>query len=217
MNNDRSKTTAFVAVFMERVSGIVSLLAMGFLAAVILVLRGGADIGGLNLARSVVLFGSAAIIIVLLVGLAAMFAGNSRLWWRQRKWPQKLLDVASHIHDYTRQPSMSVLLLAVSVAFHVISIGWMVLLCRAIGANLGFVEMTIIAALLSVVSILPLSINGIGLLDGSFIVLAGLFGLSNSHGLTFMLIMRAVLILISVFGAGLYILDRRQRGVARQL
>lgn len=216
MDNERSKTTAFVAVFVERMSGIVSLLALGYAASMVLVLTGGVSGVAMQLARSVAVFGSTALIVLFAATGLMFIAVNARRWLIRRAWPQKLVDVAHHVHDYVRQPGMGLWLIGVSFAFHILSVAWMVLLCHAIGADIGFLEMTIIAALLSVVSILPLSINGIGLLDGSFILLAGIFGLSNSEGLTFMLIMRAVLIVISIVGAGLYIVDRRQRGLVAE-
>jgi len=165
LDNERSRTAAVVAVFAERLSGILTLLLIGFIGALI-----GWAVSGHALSKLVGQFG----VIGLVIGLPAAWA-----------------------------------VLGVSVIFHFLSLFWMGMLLRAVGASVEFWDLAVIASLISVITVLPISINGIGVVDGAFIWLAGQFGVAYEPALGYMLLQRALLIPISIAGAWFYFTAKR--------
>jgi uncharacterized membrane protein YbhN (UPF0104 family) len=209
LGNNRSKTAAVLAVFVERISGILSLLLLGFAGAAI------GYLGSDNpLSRTVFLGG----LIGVAVGVPALlvFFHRGVLDWLSRhpRIPAVVRNVFMHLDDYRSQPRQTVGVILISFGFHAFSLSWMWLLFHAVGAPIAFTDLAVLAALLAVVAVLPLSINGIGLVDGSLIFLAGQFGVDYDAALTVALLQRALLIPISLFGGALYFLDRRTAGPA---
>lgn len=203
--NPRSRTAAVLAVFMERLSGIVSLLLIGLAAAAASYYRSGNSLAGL-----VYHAGLAGLAVAVPLGLL-LFHPRVQAWIVSRpRLPGVVRQLLSHLGDYRRDPARFGLVIAISLGFHVFSLGWMWLLIHALGQDFSIIDLAVISALLSLVAIVPLSINGIGLIDGSFIFLAGQFGLAFDPALAVMLIQRALLIPISVAGAWLYFRGRGQ-------
>lgn len=204
LNNKRSKTSAVVAVLVERISGILSLLALGFLGgAVGYLLHHGI------LSRSIMYVGIGAMVVGIPV-MVLLSRESTHAWLRQRKrFPRVLRQAMDHFGDYRREPVQSLWVVVISFGFHAFSLFWIWLLIVSAGGSLAIYDLAVVAALLSIVAILPLSINGIGLVDGSFIYLAGQFGLGYETALTVMLLQRALLIPISLVGGILYTTERK--------
>ena len=201
----RYRSTAFLVVFIERLTGLAALLALGWLAAGWLLARGSGDPLSHQLFEGGTLVGVVSLV-CLLIFVWLLRRYGSRF---AERLPGIVANVVEHARDYRREPIATVRMIAVGFAFHLVAIVWMWCLARAIGAEISFAALLVVASLVTVVSILPLSINGIGLVDGAFIFLAGQYGMSGESALTFMLLQRALVLLISVFGMALYVLERR--------
>ncbi len=205
LDNQRSRTAAVVAVFAERLSGILTLLLIGFVGALI-----GWVMSGHVLSRTVGQFGVLGLIIGLpILAWLFVFGGLEKLGGMKRL-PKMLRTVFEHVDDYTTRPGEAAwAVLGISVIFHFISLFWMGLLLRAVGASVTPWDLAVIASLISVITVLPISINGIGVVDGAFIWLAGQYGVAYESALGFMLLQRALLIPISIAGAVFYFTARR--------
>jgi uncharacterized protein (TIRG00374 family) len=83
---------------------------------------------------------------------------------------------------------------------------------RAVGIDLEFPVYFAVIPLALVIMMLPVSINGIGLREGAFTVLLGLFGVSVSAALAFSWTFYALILLHGVLG-GLVYLVRKHRPV----
>jgi len=205
LDNERSRTAAVVAVFAERLSGILTLLVIGFIGALI-----GWAVSGHALSKLVGQFGVVGLVIGLpILAWLFVFGGLEKLGGMKRL-PRIVRTVFEHIDDYTKRPGEAAwAVLGVSVIFHFLSLFWMGLLLRAVGASVEFWDLAVIASLISVITVLPISINGIGVVDGAFIWLAGQFGVGYEPALGYMLLQRALLIPISVVGAWCYFTAKR--------
>lgn len=206
----RYRSTAFLVVFIERLSGLAALLLLGWLAAGWLLATGPRDRTGDPFSSR--LFEGGA-----LAGVVALIALLIFVWLLRRygsrvadRLPGIIVNVVEHARDYVREPLRSARMVGVAFLFHLVAIAWMWCLARAIGAEISFAALLVVASLVTVVSILPLSINGIGLVDGAFIFLAGQYGMSGESALTFMLLQRAMVLVISLFGMLLYAIERRR-------
>lgn len=197
--NARSRTAAVLAVFTERLTGIVSLLLIGLVAAGVGWYRNANPLAGF-----VFHAGLAGLAVGLPVVLLLLHPRVQRWIVSRPRLPGVVRQLIEHLGDYRRDPAGFALVIGISLGFHVFTLGWMWLLIHALGQAFSPVDLAVVAALLSLVAIVPLSINGIGLVDGSFIFLAGQFGLPYDPALAVMLIQRALLVPISVVGAWLY-------------
>jgi len=204
LNNERSRTAAVLAVFTERLSGILTLLLVGWFAAII-----GSIVHGGPLSKTYVRLGIIGLVIAVIVILLLL---NHRFWQRLLHWkrlPKIIHTLTAHLADYRKQPGRSAGVLAVSLLFHLFTISWIWLLMKTAGEPLPWYDVAVISALLSVVAVVPLSINGIGVIEGSLIYLAGQFGMSYDTALLVALLQRLLLIPISLAGGFLYLLERR--------
>jgi len=203
LHNQRSRTAAVLAVFMERLSGIVSLLAIGVVCGAIGYLHDGHPLSRLAMYAGII---GAAIGVPL---LAILMRPRVQDWLRTHpRVPRVVRSTLEHVDDYARHPRLSLAVVLVSFGFHLFTLSWWMLLVHAVGGSLALTDLAVIAAVLSIVAVIPLSINGIGLVDGSFIYLAGQFGLDYDTALMFMLAQRALLIPISLAGGLLYLSQR---------
>ncbi len=203
LDNSNSKSAAVIAVAMERITGILALLCLGLVGGALGYLRHGNHISLLA-----IVIGCAA-----LAGFVALFylMTHARLrdWLVRRKGcPALVRKVLVHLDDYRRQPRRLLGIVAISIGFHVFSLSWLYALVHAVGGSLTLADLAVVSAVMNTVAILPLSINGIGVLDGSFIYLAGAFGMAYEPALSVMLCYRGFLIVISVIGALLYFGER---------
>ncbi len=209
LENSRSRTSAVLAVLVERLSGIASLLGLGLLGALI-----GWFIHGHRLSGFYLICGVAGLILAGIFLCWLFFNDGVK---RLRQWPrlpEKARIVIEHLDDYATDPGASIrAVVIISVVFHAVSLLWMSTLVRSVGDSIAVHDLALVAALISVVAVIPISINGIGVVDGSFIWLAGQFGVSYEAALGVMLLQRALLIPISLCGAWLYFRDGKDRRI----
>jgi len=206
LDNKRSRTAAVLAIFTERLSGILTLLLVGWFAALI-----GSVIHGGLLSKTYVRLG---VIGLVIAGASLLLLLNRRFWQRLLHWkklPKLLHTLTEHLVDYRQQPGRSAAVIGVSLLFHLFTISWFWLLMKTAGEPLAWYDVAVISALLSVVAVVPLSINGIGVIEGSLIYLAAQFGMSYDTALLVALLQRVLLIPISLAGGLLYLLERGHR------
>ncbi len=209
-NNPRSKTSAVISVFVERITGILSLLLLGWIGAILGYVQHGNEIS-----RIVMLIG---LVGVALSTPALLLLTNRSLARRligHRRLPAILKDVLEHLGDYRRSLGTSLLVIVVSLGFHLFTLAWMSLLIGSVGGDMELIDLVVVMAVVSVAAVLPISINGIGVVDGVFIYLSVQFGLDYDVALSVMLLQRALLIPISLFGGLLYLRHRREPPDAR--
>ena len=125
------------------------------------------------------------------------------------KFPRKIKTLLEHLGDYRRHPVMTCQVMGLSFFFHVFTFFWMLLLIAAVGGKLDVFSLVVAVAISNLVAVLPISINGIGLMDGSFIYVASRLGMDFNLALMVMLIIRALLIVLSLIG-GIYYLKERK-------
>lgn len=201
----RKGTTAIFAVVLERASGLLVLLVLGFAAAAVVWLRTGDAI-----AATYLLLGSGAI-----AGSALTAAATMRfdLVTRLRAivpdaLGARLTAAASHLGALRGEPGKALwALVGVSLGFHLHTIFFYGLLLIAVGEALPLAELALVLALTTAVGLVPVTINGIGLLDGTFVYLATHFGVGYEAALSAMLIVRGVTLMIGLVGAFFYLTE----------
>lgn len=204
LHNQRSRSCAVFAVLMERATGLLALLALG-LAAGLLALPARPD----AVVRVVTALCGAGIGL----GLAAVWLGPRLIRWEwlpgRGRWGGWLGQIAELAADFRRQPRRSALIAALSFLFHLnkLCAAWLVL--YALGAPLDPLGLTLTVVAVEVIGLLPISLGGLGIVDGSFIYLAGWFGVGAEPALAAMLLLRVLNLPLSLAGAYFYVLGDR--------
>jgi uncharacterized protein (TIRG00374 family) len=206
-----TKTRSVAAVLMDRLVGAISVLLLGVIAI---------------LANPSVIPGQ--LVELLVIGLVVAVGSLSVLLYRGSRFGgirQRLLGLASFsvfginvrskveagidaVRSYSRARGLIGRALAVSMVANGLSIVNLFLYSQAVGAGLSLSEVAVVAPVILAVGLLPLSINGIGTIELTFVVLFGAMGVESHVALAVALLRRLVLLGISLFGGLLYAFRR---------
>jgi uncharacterized protein (TIRG00374 family) len=93
----------------------------------------------------------------------------------------------------------------VSLIFYATIIVFQYLTFSSLGIDIPFLEVIFIAPVIPLVSLLPISLNGIGVAEGAYVVLYMQLGISPEEALAAALLRRILLLLFSLVG-GVFIL-----------
>jgi uncharacterized protein (TIRG00374 family) len=204
LDNTRSRSSSVIAVVMERLTGIIALLAIGYGCAFIVYGDRGDSLSG-----ALIGFGTGGIVAALLVALVILLAGGAR---RMRSWrnkPRVLRILLEHGRDYLKRPRATAWVMLVSFFFHVHnSLSFYILLNWGVHAAITLPELFVVLTLVNLIAILPISINGLGVVDGAFIYLAGQYGVGYEAALGVMLTSRLLLLAVSAIGAAFFLTER---------
>ena len=199
LGNGRHRACAVLAVLLERVTGLAALMAMGAVAAGLHWLDTGHRLSGWWAALS-------------LIGGAATVVGGLLVWklrlvprlLGQRWCPSAVRSLVLHAGDYARHPGLVLVAIAISFAFQGLRVLVYWLLLWGIGSDVGFGPVLIVSVVTSLVGMLPISLGGIGLVDGSFMELMAMYGVPREVGLSAMLMSRLTVLPVAIVGGVLY-------------
>jgi hypothetical protein len=106
---------------------------------------------------------------------------------------------------YWSYPARMSLVLAISFCFQVINILVYALLGTALDLGIPWGDYFVIVPLVDLISILPISISGIGVREGSYVGLLYLLGVETSRGLAFGILGFLVVMAASLIGGIIYL------------
>lgn len=118
---------------------------------------------------------------------------------------EKLRKVLVSIQSYSSRKKAVVIALILSVPFLGSLIVFQYLLFVSLGLSVPFIEIIFIAPIIPLVSMLPISLNGIGVAEAAFVVFYTQLGLSPEEALAAALL-RRILMLIFSLGGGIFFL-----------
>lgn len=200
----RAKWHAAVAVLMERIIGVLMLLLIGLM---------GSFTGFLwapdEFSQDVIFIGIVGLSITTLLFYLVLHMKSFKWIVKNIRMPWLADNIVEVRDDYQRQPLKTIQAITVSFLFHIMSILRFILIIKAVGGTISVYHLAVVVTFSTVVGMLPISINGMGLTDGSFVYLAVRFGMDYEHALMIMLLTRAFVIPISLFGGLLYFRESR--------
>lgn len=185
------------SILLERLTGVASILALCLVSAAVLLLTHPVVRAA---ARELPLAWAGAV--ALLAGLTVV-AG--RRWWYPRagaRW-RELVALPGGL----RTPRLWTATMLISFAFqiNVALIVWLV--GRALHLPLALWPVLLCMPIISLLGLLPFTINGFGVRESSFVVLFGLFGVSAASALVWSLMVYLVVAVTSLAGGALYALQ----------
>jgi uncharacterized protein (TIRG00374 family) len=195
-------TRVAITIIIERIGGLVGLLIVAWVA---LVLRPSAVPKDAQIFLAWV---TVAVIIGSLLSLVIVSRG-SRLMGSIT--PTRLMPIArqsrSLFYSYARDPVALIVLVSLSVLYQSLISMQLVMLARAIEVHLPFTTAAVILALVTVVTLIPVSIGGFGIREGTYVVLLGGASIAATEATLISVLSVATLFLASLPGA--FVLARR--------
>ena len=201
------------SVLVERLTGVATL---ALLSAVCLTLRP-VQPSNLNwVLWLLVLAIAAAIVVALLVGGHMVRGGDAllaRLPSLARRIAGKLARFGAAVADYRHAPGELAIALAWSCVFYGVLVLFQFAVLRAVGSSISLADAAIVAPLVPLVSLLPITANGLGLTEGAFVLFYTQMGVPAEQAFAAAILRRLVTIAVSVPG-GLLWLRRPDAGAA---
>jgi uncharacterized protein (TIRG00374 family) len=168
-NRPSHAAMSVASVFMDRYIGLAALLCLGMAATL-----AGHDM----LEKSPVLWLTPAIFLAFIIGSILFF--RFRIGTRLR-FVMNMYDYAA---PYFRQKDIIVKGLLFSVVIQTVVVFSVYVLARGMGIDLPFLTFLLFVPLVSMISLIPVSISGFGLREGSYVVLLGLVGVRPDLAMT---------------------------------
>jgi uncharacterized protein (TIRG00374 family) len=192
------------SVLVERLMGMLAVATLAILAAVLLV-RQVAD----GPIRALALgFGA---LIVLLVALffhrrtfhvLETLTGKISLWGLEKK----LLRLSQALDLYRSQRAALVAVFITSIAYQLLIVVFSYLVGVALDLGISFRYFMLCVPFTVIISLVPISINGVGVREGGYVFLLSKIGHSSSEAVSLSLLIYALSLLVSLIGGLLYLL-----------
>ena len=125
------------------------------------------------------------------------------------RWLPRVRSLAAAVETYRRRPRTLALAVLLSVGFYAVLIGFHYLVLRAVGIDLGLLEVAFLAPVIPFVSLLPVSLNAIGLAEGAFVLFYHQAGVSTEAALAAAILRRLILLGVSLIGGALWLMHGR--------
>jgi uncharacterized protein (TIRG00374 family) len=198
MDAARRPAHAISAVVMERLIGLISLVFLGYLSAIVLIYGG--SLLHHQLVTIAVYIGFVGIVIAWIFWKTG---SHEKLWVRLKKI-RRLEPMIDSIRVINENKKHFWGLIVQSVFYQVVAVFNVSLIFAAIDLPGKFFESGFTAAAAGVAGMLPISINGIGVVESSFVVAALETGLPYEQALLVTISLRAFMFLASVVFGILY-------------
>ncbi len=202
--NPRSKAGAIVAILVERITGILGLLFLGVVASAVVLIKGGD-----KFAKITFLLGLIGIGISIVMGFLIIIKKKISLFKRLESFSAKINKLVSRIGDFRNKNNKIAQIVFISILFHTFFIMFRFLLIDAVGAQISVFDLAIAVVLSTVLALIPITLNGIGLMDGSFIYLLVNYGVNYDKAVIVMLLVRVLQIPLSMMGGLFYFLEKQ--------
>ncbi len=193
-----NKMAAYTSIFVDRVMGLVTMMFMAFIA--LLFVKNGIISNNLKYAIYAIAFGSLVIIILATnKNIAKRFAS---ILFFLKPFEDKLSKAYNVIHQYKNHNTLMMQSFLISIISQILFFCTYGILVLSIGSKIPLVDIFVRAPLVAALSLLP-SINGLGLREGSTVMLFGpIIGKTNAFAVS--ILMLALLLIISVIGGLIY-------------
>ena len=202
----RNSETIAASVIMDRVTGLIALLLVGFL---------GILASNNSVANSLLPWYSFSLLfLIILLSVFAIPSLNGIIQTRLSRintfpvmntkvlsWIQNFIEIW---HRFIRQPRLILQAVFIGIIFQLISVYTTYFLAESIGVHIPYSDWCWIMGIVFLLMFLPVSIGGIGVREGSLVVLLGMFGVANEKALSLSLVMFALQIINGLIGGAVF-------------
>lgn len=189
-------TRTALTIVVDRLGGLLGLIGMAWIAYIFqpsTVPHG---------ARVFLAWVTGAVFVGSLLALTAVFRGSGPV---RALVPRRLVSVASQwrslLRNYASDPVTVIILVVSSLLYQALISMQLVMLARAIDVPLSFATAAVVLALVTVVTLIPISIGGFGVREGSYVVLLAGASIAATEATLVSVLSVATLFLASLPGA----------------
>jgi hypothetical protein len=204
-----TRSEALASVLVDRFIGLFGVIVTGVIG-LILVARTGQEAALLRYMALGVGLTLALLAVFLNKGIMRRFRVLLRLPLVNRL-EQKLVEFYHSLYVYRSQRREVALALALSLLVQLGVVLTVFVISRALGSDISITPFFLYMPVIAAVSMLPVSINGWGLMEGAFIVFFGRAGMSGTEALTLGFIYHLVAVAVSLSGGVLWLILGRGR------
>lgn len=185
-----------VSIVVDRAGGLAGMILIAWLALAIAPGKVPSEASAVLIWTSLLLVAVAAAVVV------ALMRGNG---WLRRRLPAQVLTMARDsrevLRDYGRSPGLLGLWLGLSMLYQALIAYQLVVLGNAIDVELSFATAAVALTVVTLLTLIPISIGGFGVREGSYVVLLGGVSIAASDATLISVLSVATLLLASLPGA----------------
>lgn len=204
--HSQSKSTAVLPIFVERLTGMITLIVLGTMGALVCTLQSPSHVSRIGLAIGTAGCGACLVLLLLLFSAKPL---QAVLAWP--RLPNLARRALGKLQGYPRHPARLLQCFALSTVFYLGIFAGRWILLYATGYSCPLSALALVIMLSTLAATLPVSLNGIGLMDGSFIYLIGAYGIPCEEAVLVMLLYRAILLGVTFAGLFFYLRQRDDR------
>lgn len=201
--SDGYRSRAVSAILVDRATGIGVLLTLGAIGAASLFTTSAIGRAYLSIYFSAVVAGFAV--------MFALYSGWLRPLTRRLRGHAAFDALAHNVTLLRRAGPAWVQQISLSAVFQLISVSIVYWLFHRISADVSFAKCALMTAAAGFAAFLPLSINGIGLMEGSFVAMAVALGVDYDQALLVAIIRRLMIAFLSLLCGVVYLLEGRPK------
>lgn len=190
------------SIFVERFTGLAVLLVFALLG-----LYSRPDLFGGLWAFSPVLVLAVGVLVVLFGSFK--FGHQAALWLDRFSWDQQ--GVAGRVCEKIKESVQSVLVfqgqpiligncLLLSLVFYLVRLAMQCLIVYSLGLDLSFIEILFISPVIDVIRSVPLALNGLGVVEGAYVLFYSQVGILPAEALAFSIVARLLHVIATSFG-----------------
>lgn len=201
--NERGRAVSVLAVALERITGMAALATLGYASALVLLLGArGPLVSGVAMVGTLCL-----LVAALAIGLSSRFDLVRRL--RDSRFGRYVDGLTALASDFRDQPLRTSLVVGLSFVFHLNKLVVVWLLLFTLGASVDPLQLMVALFIVELAGLLPISLGGLGVVEGSFMVVMAQFGVADEISLATMLLLRVLMLPFYLAGAVFYFLGGR--------
>lgn len=191
------RTAAFGSVLLDRLSGLVGLAALGAAASIVLLVSG---------TRSAVPFVTLLLAVAILaaeMGLAV--AGKLLARLAPAKLRPHVREATADMRAASRHPAQLWRGYGLGVVAQAVVVGAHVILAAGLGLRISVATVACAVALAQVAALVPLTVNGAGFREGTYVWVLASVGVSHTNAVAFGLANLGAMLLASLIAGAIYL------------
>ncbi|MCK4321146.1 flippase-like domain-containing protein [candidate division WOR-3 bacterium] len=195
---------AFGASLMERILGMVGMMCIGIFA--IFSLR-------IEFIRLAILY---LLLIVLIGGVYSLLVSLKLEWLKKKLLSIKFLNIGESIRVfyhafkvYSKKWRVIVIGIGYSLLVQMMIICINFFLAMSLSIDISFISLIAYIPLITIISLIPITINGLGMRESAYVFLFSSYGIARGEALSLSLVFFAASVIASVIGGIVFIFIRR--------
>ena len=196
--NSGRTDVAINSVLMSRLASLWSIVLMAVVAAVLYVV-----FLGVNLAIPLVIISGNALLVAT-GGTIVMFGAPMAVLLK--RFPVRWSNWHARLREYLYQPLRLLIALGFAILVQICAICINLFVIQALDLPISAWHLWLSLPLITLISMLPISLGGLGLRESAYVILLGLFGVLEVYALILSLVVYGLLVVVTAVGASVFLL-----------